>query len=255
MSTSGLAAWQLAFEVSPIIFTGGIATAQGGAIPIISLLSPNITGVTATENGLIVATDSGSTAYNTDTLNSVFARFYPAPGSTLLSAAIGQYPFANQAIAGNAIISQPTNVSMMMVCPAGNAGGYGAKQTTMTQLANSCNQHNSLGGTYSVITPAFIYLNAILTAIQCVDGGPSKQPQFQYRWDFNLPLVSLAALQQAQNGLMTKLSQGTQISGTPTWIGGAGLPVGNAPNLVTQSVIPSAIPQNPPQPFAGNMGF
>lgn len=240
MSTNSLAAWKLAYEVSPLILNGGIATASGGALPIISLIEPNLIGVTVSDDIVVADYTSGNTAaYTPNSLDQVFARFYPAAGSTLLSAAIGTYPYANQGIAANAIIAQPTTLSMMMVCPATGTTSWGPKQTGITNLVNSLLQHNNLGGSYTVCTPAFIYLNGILTTVQCVDGSPSHQPQHMYRFDFVFPLLSLVQLQQALNGLMNQFDTGTQVTSTPTWNGGSGVPVGNASNLTTQSLIPS----------------
>lgn len=227
--SAGLIAWKIAFQLSPIVLTGGIATDQGGALPIISLTE----GVASVLNELL---GSGSDF----SLDNFFANYQPLPGATLISNQVATYPFANQAIAANAIIAQPLNVSMKMTCPArGNLLGFGmgAKLSTMISLQNSLAQHNALGGTYSIITPSYIYSYCIMTGMRDISGGESKQSQYDWQLDFLQPLVSLDSVQSALNGLMQKLTNGTPISGTPTWTS-AGLPIGNPTSLLTSSLVP-----------------
>lgn len=227
--SAGYIEFRLAYSLSPIILTGGIATAQGGAIPIIALTDPSVGGSIDVSGG--VAADVGP--FNSD---ANFAEYYPLPGGMLINNQVATYPFANQAVAANAIIAQPLNISMMMLCPAGNTGTYGMKQTTMIALQNSLAQHNGQGGTYSIVTPAYIYTFCIMTGMRDVSGGESRQSQYQWQLDFIQPLVSLQAAQQAQNGLMQTITKGTPLSGTPTWSGG--LPVNNPTNALTSSLAP-----------------
>ena len=213
-------AFKLAFQISPIILTGGIATNLGGALPIVAL--------TEGANFVISLLEGGASIE----LDNFFASYLPLPGASLINNQVALYPFANQSVAANAIIAQPLNVSMLMRCPAGrNSGGYPLKLATMTALQNSLSQHNGMGGTYSIVTPSFIYTYCIMTGMRDASGGDSKQSQYDWQLDFMQPLVSIQSAQTALNGLMQKLTDGTPISGTPSWTP-AGLAVGNPSNLI-----------------------
>lgn len=227
VSTELLVKWKMAYQITPIILTNGIAAAQGDGLPIVALTD----GI-----GLLGLASQVASAVSgvLPNLDGFFANYQPLPGSTLISNQVAMYPFANQAVAANAIIAQPLSVSMLMTCPAGVAGSYGDKQTTMISLQSSLSQHNGLGGTYTIVTPSFIYTNCIMTAMHDVSDGSSSQVQFRYQLDFIQPLVSLQAAQQAQNGLMQTLTNGTPVAGTPTW--SSGLPVTNPTNTLTSSL-------------------
>lgn len=223
----GSTLFKLGFQISPIILTNGIAsTIPGGMLPIIA-----ITEAANFVEGLLGGADVLS-------LDSFFAHFRPLPGSTLQNNQIGKYPFANQSVAANAIITEPLNVSLLMSCPVKPDANYAAKLMTLTALKVTLDSHNAAGGTYIVATPSFIYANCILTGVRDVSGGESKQVQTDWQFDFEAPLISLAAAQQAQNTLMSKLSSGTAISGTPAWSG-----LASASNVLTnaKSLIGSAI--------------
>src|SRR5271154_619703 len=95
--TPGLIAYKLAFQLSPIVLTGGIATnIPGGMLPILALTQP-----LQFLSGLL----SGGEDIE---LDDFFANFHPMAGSTLLENDYGNYPFANQAVAANSGIAQPT---------------------------------------------------------------------------------------------------------------------------------------------------
>lgn len=219
--SSAQSAWILAFQKSPILLTHGIAASLPGQIlPIIAL-----TEATNFLTGLL----TGGPDID---LDNYFANFEPMPGSTLISNQIAMYPFANQAIAANAIIAQPLTVAMKMIVPAqANAnniltqltatGGYPIKLAIMTALQKAFALHVGMGGTFSVITPGFIYTECILTTMRDVSVGESKQVQHTYQLDFVQPLVTLAAAQTAFNSLIQKLTSGLPIS-TP----GQALPTG-----------------------------
>ena len=221
-------AFALSFQYSPIIFTGGIAASSplGGAIPIVA-----ITEAVNYPLGLL----SGATSFDPD---SFFASFAPLPGGTLIECEVGRYPFANQAVAGNAVIQQPTNLSMLMTCPTRN--NYAAALGTMVALRAVVRQHAALGGTYTVVTPKSFETNMILLRIVDVSSGESKQAQNAYQWDFYRPLLTLEAAQSAQNSLMSKLSGGTQINGDPSYSGAA------APSGVPSSLAGTSIPASGP---------
>lgn len=227
MST-GRTLFTIGYEISPIILTGGIAALiPGGMLPIIA-----ITQAPSFVLGLL----QGNVDLNPD---SYFARFRPLAGGTLVNNQIGQYPFANQIVAANAIIAQPLNISMQMMCPVREAGGYIAKLATFSALKKSLELHNSQGGTYTVVTPAQLYTNCILTQLRDITGGDHKQAQVDWQFDFQQPLIALDTAGNAANSLMAKIAGGLPISGTPTWSGLASAVGGTVSNAVS-SIIPSA---------------
>lgn len=219
-------AWKLAFQVTPILLTNGIATDLGGLLPIVALTQ----GVN-TLTSLISGTANAA-------LDGFFANYSPMPGGTLVNNQISMYPMANQSVAANAIIAQPLNISMLMYNPAGGqTGGYPLKTVTMVSLQNSLTIHNNSGGTYSILTPSFIYTNCVMTGFRDVSGGQIPQVQYAWQLDFIQPLVTVQAAQTAYNGLIQKLTTGTAVSGTPSW-SVAGLAVNNPTVALTNSLVP-----------------
>lgn len=225
-SSASQIAWTIAFQKTPILLTRGIAANLPGRIlPIIAL-----TEAANFVSGLLQG------RVNID-LDSFFANFKPLPGSQLLSFQAATYPYANQSVAANSIISQPLPISMLMTCPAQvpsagptvtgpslpgvstlaqKAGGYPGKLAIMTALAQTLALHSGMGGTYSVMTPAYIYTDCLLLSMRDVTGGESQQVQYTYQLDFSQPLVSLASAQSALNRLMQNLSDNTPIDGDPS---------------------------------------
>jgi hypothetical protein len=202
LDTIGRTVYQLGFEVSPIIFSDGIAAGRFGYLPIIAITEgPN----------LLASALSGSNPFN---LDKFFAHFTPVPGGKLANFAVAQYPFANQSVAANAIISEPLTISMRMSIPVNKPGGHTAKLITMTMLQSVVQKHANLGGTYIVATPAGFYANCILTGLTDVSGGDSPIPQNTWQWDFVQPLVTLQAAQAAQNTLTNALSRGLPTNGS-----------------------------------------
>jgi len=204
--SSGAAAFKLQFQISPIILTGGIASSIiGAALPLLS-----ISNALSFIGGLL---SPGSNALG---LNDYFAYFQPLPGGTLIDQQIGMYPFANQTVAANAVIQQPLTISMLMICPAGEGGGFATKSAIMQSLQATLYQHNTSGGDYTILTPSFPYTNCVMTAMTDVSSGQTHQPQNAYKLDFLKPLVTLAAAAGAQNALMSQIS-----AGVPPGTGGA----------------------------------
>jgi len=191
-----MAQYNLAFQVSPIILQDGIA--KGGLIPIIQLYG---------QVGNLAPSAS---------VNDFFAQYLPLPGSTLISNTVGMYPFANQTIAANAVIQQPLTLSMKMIAPVNQQGGYLTKLATFTALQGSLQLHNASGGTYVVATPAFVYTNLIMTGMESLPSDDAQQ-QIEWQLDFIAPLLTLAAAAAAQNNLMAAVTGGGQIVGTPAW--------------------------------------
>lgn len=225
----GMAAYRLSFQLCPIMLTGGIASfIPGGMLPIISITeSLNFLG------GLL---GNGSSDLDTDNF---FATFHPLPGATLIHQQIGKYPFANQAVAANAVIREPLKISYRMICPARDEAGYALKLATMTALQATLAQHNASGGTYVCATPSFFYTDCVMLDMSDTSTAISKQAQNTWQLDFEKPLLTQADADQAQNNLMSQISAGTPISGLPAW---SGLPptVGNPASLATLSIAPAA---------------
>jgi hypothetical protein len=192
--------YDLAFQVSPIILQNGIVTAQGHLAPI-----TDYTG--------------GSPA----SLDDAFARYLPMPGSTLISQTVATYPFANQSVAANATIQQPLTISLMMIAPVNTPGGYLKKLSLFSGLQASLQQHNALGGTYIVASPAFVYAYVIMTAMTDVtpqiSADGNKQSQIMYQLDFIQPLVTSGALAAQQGALMQTVTNGNKIVGPPSYSG------------------------------------
>lgn len=208
VANAGRSAYDLAFQISPIILTGGIASGLlGGAIPVIGLV------------GQLASFGQGLLSSGSFGLNDAFAQFVPVPGGNIISNVIGMYPFANQQVAANAVIEQPLAISMMMIAPVKDAGGYLTKLATFTALRTSFRQHNNAGGLYTVATPAFIYTDCLMTGMTDITGGDTRQQQIEWQIDFVKPLVTQQQAQNAYSSLMGKLSSGSQISGPLAWSG------------------------------------
>lgn len=235
--TPGEAAYKLAFEISPIILVGGVI--PGGMVPIVAF-----TQAVSFVSGIL----SGADPLN---LDDFFAHFQPVPGGTIIDNQVGTYPFANQAVAANAIIAQPLNLSMLMICPARGEFGYAAKLATMIALQTVLSSHNSAGGTYTIVTPSFFYTNGIMTAMRDVSNQQSRQPQMAWQMDFTFPLLTLNQAESVQSSLMAKITSGTQIDGAPAWSSTANT-VGQANTVVTPAVIPSttSLPGASTAPFS-----
>lgn len=221
--------FQLSYEISPIILTGGSSSGvPGGMTPIVSLLQPG-----AFSDGL---PGDGAQFMN---LDDYFARFVVLPGSTLIDYAVGEYPFANQAVAANAMIAQPLKVSLLMICPVRD-GGYSGKLSTITSMQASLQDHINQGGTFTVATPSFLFPNLLLTNITDVTDGESKQVQVAWQWNFYKPLLTLEDAEAAQNNLMSKISNGTPVDGDPPQWSGTPPTVGNPTSGAAPSTVPAA---------------
>lgn len=198
--------YDLAFQVSPIILHNGIAsTALGGMLPII--------GLTGQLGGFVQGVLTSGLS-----LSDFYARFVPIPGANAISNAVGTYPFANQQVAANAIIEQPLNVSLLMIAPVRDKGGYLTKMAIFTSLRNALQAHNNAGGTYHIATPAFVYTDCVMTAMTDVTSGDTKQQNVQWQIDFVKPLITQSDAASAVGSLIGKITAGSQIT-TPAWSG------------------------------------
>lgn len=227
-----LSDFQMAYEYSPITLIGGVAkNMSGGSMPILYLLQPE-------------AFPDGVTSGGDDIdPNQVFAHFEPVVGGKLIENDIAHYPLANQAVAANAIITQPLRISLLMKAPAQSAGSYSQKLSQFTALQTALAQHTISGGTYNVSTPAFIYTDCLLLDLVDVSGGETAQVQTEWQWNFEQPLLTIAAAQQAQNNLLSKISTGQQVNGDANgaapWTSPSNT-VGQPGSLATPSVVPAA---------------
>lgn len=218
-------AFRLSFEISPIIFTGGIAAnIPGGMLPVLSIAQ-----ALSFADGLLGGSDFD--------IQNPFAHFSILPGGTLLDYKVGLYPFANQSVAANAVIKEPLTLSMLMKCPANSENGYSSKLAVISALQSSFDQHNQQGGTYTVATPSFIYTNLLLIRISDASDQESKQVQNAWKLDFLKPLVTLQDAQQAQNSMMSAITNGVQTDGSTS---GIGQTVGVPQTLATPSIAPAA---------------
>jgi hypothetical protein len=241
-ASSGLTQYELTYAINPILLVGGAAGPTPGAtVPLMTYLQGS---------NFASLLSQGNAGFN---LDDSFAYFQPIPGSTLIANQLGAYPFANQATAANAIITQPLNVSLMMIVPVREAGGYTLKNAAMTNLQALLAAHVLAGGTFTVCTPSFVYTTCILVRLADVSGGETHQVQWRWQWDFQKPLISLADAEQAYNGLMGRLAAGTQVSPN-----GNGVISPSGPNnLVGNSAAPAAstIPASQSNPAGSTGGF
>jgi hypothetical protein len=227
--SSAAAAFRLQFQLSPIVMSGGVASAiPGGVLPFISLASSLAGG------GLV---DIGSVG---DSLDDAFAFFQPLPGGTLIDQQIGMYPFANQYVAANATIQQPLNISMLMICPVGRGGGYASKFALMQAIQSSFDSHNKSGGLYDIMTPSFVYTSCVMTAMTDVSSSMTKQVQNAYKLDFIKPLVTLSDASGAQSSLMSAITNGTATDGALTGTSGA---VGSTTGGTAPTFLPNSSSQ------------
>jgi hypothetical protein len=246
MISGGAVQFAVAYQLSPIVLTGGLAgNIPGGMLPIISLLQSRDydLGVLSTSSQLDP--------------DEFFAQFTPLPSGSLIENQVGHYPFVNQAVAANAIIADPLHVSLLMQCPARDPGSYNSRQSILTSLQGSISQHIAQGGMFNVATPAYIYTNCLLLSLKDITAtGATAQPQIQWQWDFEQPLVTLQAAQAAQNNSMSKITSQTQNAGDPPGsipaqnaVGQPGS--GQAANVVPAAQQPPATSVPGPQPLAG----
>lgn len=210
LNVAGRDTFRLGYEISPIILTGGLATGiPGGMIPIVAFTEAlNFVG------GLLSGAMSGNlTGGDTGGLDNFFAHFRPLPGATLIQNELGEYPFANQSVAANAIIVQPNTISMLMICPVRVSGGYTTKLATIMALQAALSNHVNSGGLFTIVTPGFIYTAAVLTSFKDASDGQSKQSMNAFQFDFRVPLVTLQDANSAQSSFMSKMTGGLPTSG------------------------------------------
>lgn len=203
-------AYKLAYEYSPIYFTGGLisswSTALGNSIglPIIAITEAlSVTGNTI--NGIL----SGS---NVTLPAQPFFTWRPLPGGTLWKSEIAEFPFYTNQIAANSQVQQPLNISMLGHCPASNSAPFTVKLATMEALQAFIQVHVNNGGTFSVATPSYIYTNCLLTQMTDVSQGESNQSQVSWQLDFTQPLLTFGGNGNVLSGLLTDISGGSTVA-------------------------------------------
>lgn len=193
---------ELAYVSTPILLTGGVAENLGGTVPIILY-----TEAVALVNGLIAGGIGGS--FNMPDLDNLWCHWCPVPNATLIANEIGSYPFANQTVAANAVISQPVTLTMEMICPARGPGAMATKLVTIQSLQAILNKHSTMGGTFTIMTPGQIYTNMLLTGFEDVSPHPEDFPASQFHLDFKRPLTQKSESLQKKGTLMSKLTGGS----------------------------------------------
>ena len=195
MSSIGKTVFEAAYQVSPIILQNGIAQGIGGYLPITAVTEildlPGWTG------------------------GQFFAQYRPLPGGTLEEWQIAEYPFASFQTAANAVVQQPLKISLQMICPAQNGGGYILKQAILSALKYTLDQHILSGGSFTVITPAFTYTNCLLTSLRDISSPSEKQVQYIFQWDFTQPLITASAAQSVLGTLLENSTQ--QLASSTSW--------------------------------------
>jgi len=208
LSSVGRSVYQLAFQISPIVFTGGVATQFGGYLPIVAITETgyNLGGSASVLNIAAAAVTTLTNLATTDSLDNFFAQFSVIPGGTLANYNLGKYPFANQSVAANAIIAEPLNLAVRMAVPVNRPGGHVTKLTTMMALRSTIEKHANMGGTYTVATPANYFQNGILLRLTDISSGESPINQNTFQFDFEFPLISLQAAQAAQSNFLANVA-------------------------------------------------
>ncbi len=192
-------AYDLAFQISPIIFEGGLAQGiPGGLLPVIQLIN------------------AGGTALLSGSLSTSDFPYYFLPvlsGTKVINQSVATYPFANLQVASNATVDEPKPLSLMMVAPVKSTAGYITKLPMFTALAQSFAQHNAAGGTYNVLMPSYLFTGCIMTGVTDITQN-TKQQQIEWRIDFLKPLISLSSAAAAYGTLMQKIIDGSPLSST-----------------------------------------
>ena len=195
--------FQHQYSVTPIYLVSGIA--GQGELSLDTILNPLASGA-----GYKGASSQGIYSY----IN--FGVFSVLPGGMLIENEIAHYPLANQAVAANAVITNPLRISLDMVAPAYDEIPFSLKQTIFTALKSVLDQHTALGGYYTVYTPAYIYNNCLLESL--VDGSdyePGGQPQVRWIWNFEQPLLTVQQGQAAQSQAAARITNANYNAGNP----------------------------------------
>jgi len=233
--------FKLAFQVTPIWLTGDpVASAPGQMIPFAALTDPDLYRMAAGNlGGAPIDENTHSPAWN---LDDAFGAFTVLPGGTLIRQEAATNPFANQHVASNATIFDPLNVSLVWDTPMRGLNAWNRKYAVMQNVQARLYAHNNGGGTFTVVTPAYIYTNMILEDLSDASRGGQPIPQNAWRFNFTKPLITLADLSAAQSALMAKLTAGLPTDGA--WTGpSAGINLGaQLAQMMDVSMVPAPMP-------------
>ncbi len=223
---SSIEQWKLSYQVSPIFLTGApVSNVPSGIVPFLSIVNPGAFPVTANEAYSYASTygvagaDLSMVALDQNALDNAFGAFNVLSGGSLIQQTVAKYPFANQSYAANAILRDPLHVSLIWDTPMRGPNAWSQKLTVMQAVKQRLDSHNNLGGTYIVVTPAYVYDNLVMLSLTDASRGSSNLPQNAWRFDFERPLVTLQDLKAAQGALMSKLTNGVLTDGA--WSGPA----------------------------------
>ena len=176
-------AFTLAYSWSPIIFTGGLfRDISSLGVPIIAITQA-LSAARTLAGGIL----NGG---NIRDFNQPLFTWRSLPGSTLWESEVSEFPFYTNQIAANAQIQRPLRVSMLGHCPATGENPFTIKVATFIALQKVIENHISLGGTFSVLTPSYFYTNCLLTNFVDVSSGETNQPQVSWQMDFIQPLLT-----------------------------------------------------------------
>ena len=227
----GRASWQMLMQMSPIFLKDGLIppSIPGRLLPIIL--------ATEVINFPLGILSSGTLP----SLDDAFCHFQPTGGAMVINQQMATYPFANQAVAANSIVTQPLQVSFQMTCPARGALSYWAKLAKMQVLIEVMRRHNGAGGLYALVTPSFVYRNCVMRTMRDASSAQTKQVQNVWVLDFEKPLLTLedaADIEESLSGILKKLDGGQQINGMPQTTSVASS-VGAATPPTTATVVPA----------------
>lgn len=194
LSALGRPLFEIVHELSPILLKNGIAEQWPEKLQPIGIITQPLPPLPNTQNG------------------GFFAHWKTLPGGTLMNNSVAQYPLANQATAGNAIVQQPINISMLMYCPATGTYDTGLRKLFITNILTSINEHVRRGGLFVIFTPLSIYDNCLLTGIRDASEGSVPELQNALIFDFIKPMImDEQEAETAQNIFMSKITNGAKI--------------------------------------------
>ena len=205
------------YEVSPIFLTNGIVTQMLNKTGLAANSSPLnlfgtsvnwIQGLSNFGIPIVAITETLSVAGNIDIPRQPLFTFRPLPGGTLWKSEVAEYPFFTNQIAAVSQVQQPLNISLVSSCPANKDSTFTIKLATFEALRWVIQQHVNAGGTFTVLTPAYMYTDCLLTQIIDVSDGTTNQSQVSWQWDFVQPLLTFPELTQQANSIMGGLSSG-----------------------------------------------
>ena len=195
------AAFTLSYEISPIILTNGLASFSPLGLPLVAITEALSTAYTP--NPVQLISGQGITIPSQP-----FFTWRPLPGSTLWKSDVAEFPFYTNRIAANSQLQQPLNISMLGHCPAGKDSPFGVKIATMIALQSVIKNHINAGGTFTVLTPSYIYTDCLLISMTDVSTGETNQAQVTWQLDFTQPLITFPSGLGALNDTMTALTDG-----------------------------------------------